>query len=79
MGTSSWLTADKAMHFMACALVAALAGSLLPWWAGACIALALGAAKELVWDLWMGRGTSSWWDFLADVAGVPVGLLIAWL
>lgn len=79
MGTSSWLTEDKAMHFMACALVAALAGSLLPWWAGAVMALGIGIAKELVWDMWMKRGTASWGDFAADVLGIPVGIMIALL
>ena len=79
MGIRSWLTADKAMHFMACALIAALAGSLLPWWAGAVVALGIGIVKELVWDMWMRRGTASWGDLAADVLGIPVGIMIALL
>ena len=79
MTLKGMLSADKLLHMAFAALLTAFFGSLLPLWAGACIALALGAAKELVWDLWMGRGTASGWDFLSDVAGVPAGLLIAWL
>ncbi len=79
MTLKGMLSADKAMHFMACALIAAFAGSLLPWWAGAVVALGIGIVKELAWDMWMKRGTASWGDLAADVLGIPVGIMIALL
>lgn len=68
---------DKQLHFLAGAAIAALfifcAG---PVWS-LIAAAAAGAAKEVVWDGWMGRGTVELADFVWTVAGaVPFILLM---
>jgi putative lipoprotein len=80
-----WIAKDKALHFGVSAVIAsgtyavstaifdARGHSLL---AATGVTLAAGAGKELL-DL-AGYGTPSWKDFAADVAGMLVGLAVAW-
>lgn len=35
-----------------------------------------GAAKELVWDWWLGKGEPEWFDFIATLIGAALALLI---
>lgn len=80
-----WLSTDKTLHFGVSAGIAvtgyaastavfdARGHALLV--AGG-VTLAAGAGKEVL-DL-AGFGTPSWKDFVADVAGMLVGLAVAW-
>jgi putative lipoprotein len=80
-----WFAKDKALHFgvsagiaggtyaMGAALFDARGHALL---AASGATLAVGAGKELL-DL-AGYGTPSWKDFAADVAGMIIGLAVAW-
>ena len=80
-----WLGTDKALHFGVSAGIAAgsyavstavldARGHALLVASG--VTLAAGAGKEML-DL-AGFGTPSWKDFVADVAGMVVGLAVAW-
>lgn len=66
---------DSLLHAESCALIAVVAGILLPWWAAGLVALAVGAGKE-IWDRYHG-GVPSWADLGWDAVGAAVGALIA--
>ena len=40
------------------------------------IAIGVGAAKELFYDLYLGRGTSDWYDMVANSLGVIFGIML---
>lgn len=66
---------DSLLHAETCALIAVVAGTVLPWWAAGLVALAAGTAKEL-WDKHH-DGVPSWSDFGWDAVGAVAGALIA--
>lgn len=72
----NWFGADGMAHALCCLLVCALSGAFLPVWAAVLLGILVGAGKELVWDKWLGKGHASWHDFLCDLAGVVLGLLV---
>ena len=43
---------------------------------GGYIALILVAAKEVVHDLWFGKGNPEWWDFIASAIPIIMLMLI---
>ncbi len=65
---------DSLLHAESCALMAVVAGLLLPWWGAGLVALAAGAGKE-IWDRYHG-GVPSWADLGWDAAGAAIGALI---
>ena len=67
---------DKKIHFIGSFAVCYALSLILITWQAALITLALGAAKELVYDKLMGKGTPEWLDFAADAAGVIIAVLI---
>lgn len=71
----SWLGQDGLAHIVCCAALCGLLGLVLPLCAAALVTLAVGVAKELVWDKWLGKGTASWKDLLCDLVGIAVGAL----
>ena len=64
---------DKIVHCETCALIVIIGAHFLPLWAAALIAGFAGIGKE-VYDIW--HGVPSWWDLLADVVGIAIGILI---
>lgn len=82
-----WLARDKVEHFAgSCILVLALMYVIVvkaeiqePYPAlpiSILCALAIGAAKEVVYDYYLGLGNPSWRDMIANSAGVSLGALI---
>ncbi len=70
---------DK-VHHMVYSFALAVAGALLFGAAtGASVALVIGAAKEIIWDGFLGRGHADWWDMAANCIGVAVAVtLVGW-
>lgn len=66
---------DGLLHITCSAAICAVAGIFLPAWAAAALAAAVGLGKELVWDLWLGKGSPSWKDLLCDFVGIIIGCL----
>lgn len=64
---------DKLLHAAVCALICITAAKFLPIWVSGLVALVAGVCKE-IYDI--RHGVPSWWDLLADVAGIAVGILI---
>lgn len=70
-----WLGKDGVLHVFFSAVLCSALGWVLPAWAAAVLAMAVGVGKELVWDKWMGRGTFDKKDLVADALGVLLGAL----
>lgn len=68
---------DKLKHFAVCLAIALVAGAILHPIAGAVLALAIGAAKELR-DA-RGFGTPCWGDMAANTGGALTGAGLAYL
>lgn len=67
---------DKYLHLIA-GFVIALAVGLFNPIAGIIAPVTIGAAKEMIWDMAMRRGTFEMLDFLATVLGGMVGTATA--
>ena len=67
---------DKLIHLLGCFAVFTILARFVPapWAVG--VTLALGAAKELIYDGWMKKGTPERNDWWADVAGVLLGWVV---
>lgn len=72
---------DKKLHFIAGMIIALISipVTLYSDLSDLCIMLPviiIGAAKELIWDLWWKKGCFEWLDFFATVLGGIVMYLI---
>lgn len=67
---------DGLAHILVSLVLCAVLGVFLPLWAAVLIALSVGFIKELVWDLWMEKGTAEWRDIVSDAVGILLGVLI---
>ena len=67
---------DGLAHILASLVLCAVLGAFLPLWAAVVITLAVGFVKELVWDLWLKKGTAEWRDIVSDAVGILLGVLI---
>lgn len=67
---------DGLAHVLASLVLCAVLGAFMPLWAAVLVTLAVGVAKELVWDMWMKKGTAEWRDIIADAVGVLLGVFI---
>ena len=70
--------------FLIATIVSFLVGSILPnpkiaVWFGLGAAVLIGAAKELIYDLWMKKGTPDWIDFIGTTIGGIVGTILAFV
>lgn len=72
----NWFGTDGLTHILVSLVLCAVLAVFLPWWAAALITLAIGVAKELIWDRWMGRGTADWHDIICDAVGIVWGVVI---
>jgi uncharacterized protein YfiM (DUF2279 family) len=83
-----WVSRDKAFHFDVSAGIAAASYGVSAAWLvdarwkalaiGGSVALAAGAAKEIVDATGLFGGDASWKDFTWDAIGTAAGLAIAW-
>ena len=71
-----WFGQDGLAHVLASLVLCAVLGAFMPLWAAVLVTLAVGVAKELVWDMWMKKGTAEWRDIIADAVGVLLGVFI---
>lgn len=70
---------DGLAHILASLVLCAVLGVFLPLWAAVIIALTAGVIKELVWDLWLKKGTAEWRDMVSDAVGVLLGVVLVLL
>jgi uncharacterized protein YfiM (DUF2279 family) len=86
--TDPWIAQDKALHFDACAGLAAVGYAVSAGWivdarwkalaVGGGVAMAAGAGKELLDATRVLGGDPSWKDFAWDAIGTVAGLALAW-
>lgn len=67
---------DGLTHILVSLVLCAVLGAFLPLWAAVLVTLSVGFIKELVWDLWMEKGTAEWRDIVSDAVGILLGVLI---
>ena len=67
---------DGLAHILVSLVLCTVLGVFLPLWAAVLIVLAIGIAKELVWDLWMEKGTAECRDIIADAVGIALGAVL---
>lgn len=67
---------DGLAHILCSLVLCAVLGAFMPLWAAVLVTLAVGVAKELVWDLWLKKGTAEWRDIVSDSVGIVLGVLI---
>lgn len=67
---------DGLAHILASLVLCAVLGVFLPLWAAVLVTLAVGVAKELVWDKLLKKGTAEWRDIIADAVGILLGVFI---
>lgn len=72
----NWFGTDGLAHVLVSLVLCAVLAAFLPWWAAVLITLVVGFIKELVWDLWLKRGTCDLKDVLCDVMGILLGVFI---
>ena len=70
---------DGLAHVLASLVLCAVLGAFLPLWAAVLVTLAVGVAKELVWDLWLKEGTAEWRDMVSDAVGIALGAALVLL
>ena len=68
---------DGLAHILVSLVLCTVLGVFLPLWAAVIIALAVGIIKELVWDLWLEKGTAEWRDIISDLVGIAMGSVLA--
>lgn len=73
MNLWSWIRRDGLLHIESCALIAVVAGLVLPWWCAGLAALFIGIGKEW-WDT--RNGVATWHDMICDVIGAVIGTII---
>ena len=71
------MKSDKILHAETAALIVIIVSLLCPWFVGAAVAVSASIGKE-IWDKYHG-GVPSWADLGADLFGVGLGSLLAWL
>jgi len=67
---------DGLAHILVSLVLCTVLGVFLPLWAAVLITLSVGFIKELVWDLWLKKGTAEWRDIVSDAVGILLGVLI---
>ncbi len=68
---------DALLHFAYSALIVLSLAPFLPLPLAIACSLGVGAAKELLWDLGLGRGNPEWRDMGWNIVGVAYGGIIA--
>lgn len=67
---------DGLTHILVSLILCAVLEAFMPIWIAALVTLAVGFIKELVWDMWLKKGTAEWRDIIADVVGILLVVLI---
>lgn len=70
---------DGLAHILVSLVLCTVLGVFLPLWAAVLIVLAIGIAKELVWDRWLKKGTAEWRDIVSDAVGILLGVVLVLL
>ena len=67
---------DGLAHILVSLILCVVLEAFMPVWIAALVTIAIGFIKELVWDMWMKKGTAEWRDLIADAVGILLVVLI---
>lgn len=70
---------DGLAHILVSLILCVVFGVFLPLWIAVLITLVIGLIKELVWDLWLKKGTAEWRDIVSDAVGIVLGVVLVLL
>lgn len=70
-----WLGLDGLTHIIVSTVLLLVLQIFLQWWVAVSVALAIGVAKEVIYDKWLHKGTPQWKDILCDFIGLLIGSL----
>lgn len=70
---------DGLLHILCSLVLCAVLAAFLPLWVAVLATLVIGAAKELVWDMAMKKGTAEWRDIVSDTVGILLGATLVLL
>lgn len=71
----NYIAQDGLLHIVLSSLIAAILCLFLPIWIAAIVTFIIGLAKELVYDLWLKKGTCELKDLICDLVGIIIGIL----
>ena len=66
---------DGLLHIIVCCAIVSVLSLVTPLWVSVSITAAIGAAKELIWDKLLHRGSFEVKDLIADAIGILLGIL----
>lgn len=72
---AKWVGFDGLLHFAVSALLVVILGVVMPAWIAVIVVIAIGGLKELVWDLWLHKGTPEGKDMMCNIAGTTIGAI----
>lgn len=75
----NWFGTDGLAHVLVSLVLCGVLSAVLPVWGAVLVTMAIGIAKELVWDYWLKKGTCEVRDALSDAIGTILGAFIALL
>lgn len=67
---------DKLLHFVCGTYLFLFASIFLSMWLSIAIVAVIGAAKEVIYDKWMKKGTPEWMDLIYTIVGGSLALLL---
>lgn len=71
----NYIGQDGMFHILCSVVLVSVLNLILPLWIAVVITAVVGAAKEFVWDKWLGKGTFDKKDLLCDLIGIAIGCL----
>lgn len=71
----SWLGLDGMAHIIVSAVMLLALQLFLPLWITILVTFSIDIAKEMIWDMWLRKGTPQWKDILCDIVGIAIGCM----
>lgn len=69
----NYIGQDGLLHILCSIVLVGVINLFAPLWVAIFATFAIGLAKEIIWDKWLGRGTFDKKDLLCDLIGIIIG------
>lgn len=66
---------DGFAHILVSLVIVLALQIVIPFWIAILVSLLIGIAKELIWDLWLKKGTPQWKDIICDLVGILISCM----
>lgn len=71
-----WVGTDGLLHITCSTVIVLIAGMFISILGSVLVALAIGVAKEVIWDKLLKKGSPSWHDIICDLIGVAIAVIV---